>query len=156
MRLHTLQAELAIDPDRTFVHQLIHSLQYGCDIGCTGLQFSHYSNNLPSSFQHPSTVDDNINTECNSGRNLGTFSTPPLPNFCCSGLGLVPKHDDGWGAIYHLSVPYGSRINDSIDPDTFILSYYFIDNEFAIVSTLGKGTLMAKIDLRNAFHLIPV
>lgn len=156
MRLHTLQAELVIHPDRTFVHQLIHDLQYGCTIGYTWLQFSHYSNNLPSSFQHPSTLDDNITTECNAGHILGPFSTSPFPNFCCSGLGLVPKHDDGRQAIYHLSAPYGSRINNSIDPDTFTLSYFSIDNEFAIVSTLGKGTLMAKIDLRNTFHLIPV
>ena len=43
MRLHALQAELAIHPDWTFVHQLIHDLQYGCDIGYTRLQFSHCS-----------------------------------------------------------------------------------------------------------------
>ena len=156
MRLYALQAELAIHPDRTFVHQLIHNLQYGCDIGYTGLQFPYYSNNLPSSFQHPSTLDDNITTECNSRRILGTFSTPPNPNFCCSGLGLVPKHDDAWRAIYHLSAPYSSRINDSIDPDTFTLSYCSINDAFAMVLALGKGTLMAKIDLRNDFHLILV
>ena len=67
IRLHALQAELAIHPDWTFVHKLIHDLQYGCDIGYTGPQFSHYSNNLPSSFQHPSTLDDNITVECNAG-----------------------------------------------------------------------------------------
>ena len=58
--------------------------------------------------------------------------------------------------IYHLSAPYGFSINDSIDPDTFTVFYCSIDDTFAIVSALGKGTLMAKIDLRNAFCLIPV
>ena len=50
-----------------------------------------------------------------------------------------------------LSTPYGSSINDSIDLDTFTLSYCCIDDAFAIVSALGKGTLMTIIDLRNAF-----
>ena len=156
IRLYTLQVEFTIHPDWTFVDQLIHDLQHGCDIGYIGPQFLHYSNNLPSSFQHPSTLDNNITTEYNTGRILGPFGTPPLHNFWCSGLGLVPKHNSGWWAIYHFSTPYGSNINDSIDPDTFTLSYCSIDETFAIVSALGKDTLMLKIDFKNAFFLIPV
>ena len=156
IRWHILQAELALYPDQMFVHELIHNLQYGCNIGYTVPQFSHCNSNLPSSFQHPTTLDDNITAECNAGRILGPFKTPPLPNFRCSGLGLVPKHDGGWRAIYHLSAPYGSSINDSIDPDAYTLSYCSVDDAFNIVSELGRGTLMAKIDLRNAFRLIPV
>ena len=71
IRLHILQIELVIHPDWTFMHQLIHDMQYGCDNGYTGLLYSHYSNNLPSSFQHPSTLDDNITAECNAGCILG-------------------------------------------------------------------------------------
>ena len=81
IRLYTLQVEFTIHPDWTFVDQLIHDLQHGCDIGYIGPQFLHYSNNLPSSFQHPSTLDNNITTEYNTGRILGPFGTPPLHNF---------------------------------------------------------------------------
>ena len=87
---------------------------------------------------------------------MGPFDTPPLPNFRCSGLGLVPKHNGGWRAIYHLSAPYGSSINDSISSQDCTLSYCSVDDAFAIVSSLGRGALMAKIDLRNAFRLILV
>jgi len=90
------------------------------------------------------------------GRMLGPFQAPPLPNFRCSGLGLVPKHDGGWRAIYHLSAPYGSSINDFINPNDYTLSYCSVDDAFAIISALGKGAVMAKIDLKNAFRLIPV
>ena len=90
------------------------------------------------------------------GRMLGPFQTPPLPNFRCSGLGLVPKHDGGWRAIYYLSAPYGSSINDSINPEDYALSYCSVIDAFAIVSALGKGTIMAKIDLKNALRLVPV
>ena len=123
------------------MHQLIHNLQYGYDNCYTGPQFSHYSNNLPSSFQHSSTLDDNDTAEYNAGHILGSFSTPPLPNFQCPGLGLVPKDNGGWQAIYHRSAPYGSSINYFIDLDTITLSYCSIHNAFAIVSALRKGTL---------------
>ena len=156
INFRTLQTKPALHPDQVFVNQLIHNLQYGCNIGYTGPQFAHCGSNLPSSFQHPSTLDANINVECDKGRILGPFETPPLPNFRCSGLGLVPKHDGGWYAIYHLSAPYGSSINDSIDPEAYTLNYCSVDDAFAIVTALGKGSLMAKIDLQNAFRLIPV
>ena len=38
----------------------------------------------------------------------------------------------------------------------YTLTYCSVDDAFAIVSALGKGSLMAKIDLQNAFRLIPV
>ena len=41
IKLHTLRTELALHPDPTFVSQLIHNLQYGCNIGYTGPQFAH-------------------------------------------------------------------------------------------------------------------
>lgn len=57
----------------------------------------HNSHILAVTFsQHPSTLDANITVECDMGRILGPFKTPPLSNFHCSGLGLVPKHDNGW------------------------------------------------------------
>ena len=85
MRSHTLLTELTSHPDRSFMHQLICNLQYGCDIGYTGSQFPHCSNNLPSSFQHPSTLDANITAECDTGRILGPFKNPPLPTWIRSG-----------------------------------------------------------------------
>ena len=113
----------------------------------------HFSNNLPSASQQQDILDANITAECQAGRILGPFRTPPLPNFCCSGLGLVPKHDGSWHAVYHLFAPYGSSINDSINSQDYMLSYCSVDDAF---SMLGRGALMAKIDLKNAFRLILV
>ena len=141
IKYYTLQTELALHPDQTFVNQPIHNLQYASNIGYTGPQFAHCGSNLPSSFQHPSTLNTNI-----KGCILGPFESPPLPNFRCSGLGLVPKHDGGWHAIYHLSTPHGASINDFIDPEAYTLNYCSVDDAFAIVTALGKGSLMEKID----------
>ena len=130
------------------------NLQYGCSsVGYSGPQFSHSSNHLPSAFQHPTVIDSNLASECEARCILGPFHSSPLPNLHCSGLGLVPKHDGGWRAIYHLSAPHGSSINDFFDPEAYTFSYCSVDDAFAIV---GRGTVMAKFDLKNAFCLILV
>ena len=57
---------------------------------------------------------------------------------------------------YHLSAPFEQSINDFIDPSSYSLSYCTIDNAYRMLNELGPGALMSKIDLKNAFHLIPV
>ena len=156
LRAFALQEELAVHPDQNFVHELIHNIQCGCNIGYAGPQFSHCNRNLPSAYQQPSILDSALTEECKAGRILGPFDAPPLPNFRCSDLGLVPKHDGGWRMIYHLSAPHGYSINDHINPDAYSLSYCSVDNAYAIVNLLGTGALMSKIDLKNAFCLIPI
>lgn len=156
LNIPVLSLELLHHPDRSFVDVLIGNLTNGCDIGYTGPQFPHCSKNLHSAYQHPEILDSTIAKECKEGRVLGPFAAPPLPCFRVSGLGLVPKHDGGWRTICHLSAPCGSSINDYIDPDLFTLAYCSVDDAYAIVNSLGTGALMSKIDLKNAFSLIPV
>ena len=86
----------------------------------------------------------------------GPYPQPPLPNLRCSGLGVIPKKDGGWRVIYHLSAPHGSSINNYIDPARLSLHYCTIDTAITILNDLGPGTLMGKIDLKNAFRLMPV
>ena len=156
IRSFLLERELSSHPDKTFVRQLINDLQHGCSIGYTGLQFAHLAKKLPSAFQQPSVIDATLQKECEAGRILGPFPTPPLPNFRTSGLGLVPKHDGGWRIIYHLSAPTTHSINYFIDPLMYSLSYCSIDDAYTIINKLGPGTLLSKIDLKDAFRLIPV
>ena len=103
IRSFLLERELSSYPDKVFVRQLIHDLQFGCNIGYTGPQFAHLTNNLPSAHQQPKAIDATLKKECEAGRILGPFQTPPLKNFRTSGLGVIPKHDGGWHIIYHLS-----------------------------------------------------
>ena len=71
-------------------------------------------------------------------------------------MGAIPKHDGGWRIIYHLSAPPGLSINDFIDSDSYSLSYCSVDDAYTIINELGTGALLSKIDLKNAFRLIPV
>ena len=68
----------------------------------------------------------------------------------------MPKHDGGWRTIYYLSDPHGNSINDYINPDDYTLSYCSVDDAYAILNLLGTGAPISKIDLKNAFRLIPV
>ena len=156
LRPFILERELSNHPDKAFVKRLINDLCHGCFIGYEGPQFSYCANNLVSAYQHPTVIDATLEKECQLGRILGPFQHPPLPNFRTSGLGLVPKHDGGWRIIYHLSAPPYTSINDFIDPNDYSLSYCTIDDAYDFINQMGPGTLLSKIDLQDAFRLIPV
>ena len=156
IRLFALERELSLHPDKVFVKQLLNDLQHGCSIGYTGPQFAHLAKNLPTAYQQPDVIDSTLQRECEAGRILGLFTSQLLPNFHTSGLGLIPKHDEGWRIIYHLSAPRGSSINDYIDSSLYSLSYCSIDDAYRIINKLGPGALLSKIDLKDAFRLIPV
>ena len=148
-----LERELSDHTDKAFVMQLINDLSHGCSIGYKGPQFSYHATNPLSTYQHPTTIDATLEKEFKLGRILGPFQHPPLPNFRTSGLGLVPKHNGGW-TIYLHHHTYIS-INDFIDPDDFSLSYCTIDDAYDFINQMGPRTLLSKIDLKDAFRLIP-
>lgn len=58
-----------------------------------------------------------------------------------------------------LSHPKGSSNNDSIDSELCSLSYASIDDAVANILQKGEGTvgtLLAKLDLESAYHIVPV
>ena len=52
--------------------------------------------------------------------------------------------------------PTGYSVNDRIPTHLCTLSYITVDTAIEHILTLGAGTQLAKIDIRNAFHLLPV
>ena len=136
--------------------KLLSNLRHGCNIGYEGPRFQHIAQNLASANTQPSNIDDALAKECAENRMAGPYLYPPLPNMRCSGVGLVPKKDNGWGVIYHLSAPEGFSINDYIDPLRYSLTYCGIDEVVNILNKLGPGAIMGKIYLKNAFCICPV
>ena len=53
-------------------------------------------------------------------------------------------------------IPHGFSVNDSIDPDQFSLQYIKFDDVVAMVAKLGRGALMAKIDVQSAYRNVAV
>ena len=135
---------------------LLTHIKRGFDIGYQGPHSDIRSHNLPSALDHPEVVDDYLVQECLQGRMAGPFAEAPFHPFHCSGIGVVPKQDGSWRVITHLSAPGGLSVNDFIDPESVTLSYTTIDTATNIAQLLGKGALLAKIDLKKAFRQCPV
>ena len=56
----------------------------------------------------------------------------------------------------HLSYPEQYSINDGINVEDFPLKYVTVYDAIDLVMILGKGSLMAKLDVKSAFRLCPV
>ena len=79
---------------------------------------------------------------------------PPFPAFACSLPGCVPKKPDSWRSILDLSAHAGSNVNDGV-PEAGAVLYVRFDQIFRMFAQLGRGALIAKVDLRRAFHQMP-
>lgn len=147
----SFERELANHPDKAWVSWLLDVITNGVQI-----QFSYVARNLVSALQHPVAVEEELRLEMEAGRVHGPFLGPPLPNFRTSGLGVVPKKNGKWRVILHLSAPAGVSINDSISKEEYTLHYISMDDAVKMVHGHGPAALMAKIDLKSAFRMVPV
>ena len=148
---------LAHHPSKAFTHYLLEGLAWGFKIGYRGTHRPRHASNLRSALARPTVIQSYLDTECLAGRTAGPFPSPPLPNFVVNPLGAVPKKKAGkWRLILHLSHPPGASVNDGIDIADFPLHYSTVYDAMDTVMQLGRGALMAKVDIKSAFRLCPV
>ena len=86
----------------------------------------------------------------------GLIWQPPFANSRSAGIGVIPKKPGGHRLIVHLSVPASASINDGIPDDLYSLKYITVDVVVGHVIRHGKGALIYKVDIRDAFRNIPV
>ena len=55
-----------------------------------------------------------------------------------------------------LSSPEGANVNDGIQKELCSLQYVKVDEVVDTILKLGPGTELAKIDLQNAYRIVPV
>ena len=157
VRVLALSRMLSAHPQRQWVDYLLRGLSFGFSTGYTGPHHPRHSHNLPSAASRPEVISSYIAKECASGHTAGPFMHPPFPNFIVNPLGAVPKKRTGkWRLIMHLSFPPGASINDGIDIANFPLRYSTVADAMDSCMRLGRGALMAKLDVQSAFRLCPV
>lgn len=157
INLQELHKELLLYPDRVAGEKLYSGFQFGFSIHYEGPDTPFRAKNLKSANEHPNVVREKINKEVTEGRVAGPFSMPPFKSFRVSPIGLVPKKEPGqFRLIHHLSYPKGESVNDFIDPDRCSVQYTKFDAAVKMVQDLGKGALLGKADLKQAFRIIPV
>ena len=66
------------------------------------------------------------------------------------------SHSNKWRLIVDLSSPRGRSANDGISQSHCSLQYASIDNAVDIILQLGQSTELVKLDLTNAYCIVPV
>ena len=67
-------------PDKAFTSKLLHSLEYGFDIGYRGPHTHLIAKNLHSALQHPKVIDEALQKEVTNNRLAGPYRTLPYDN----------------------------------------------------------------------------
>ena len=112
---------------------------------------------MRSAIQHPEVINAYLSTEVAQGRVRGPIE-PGIAAVHINRFGVIPNnHQLGkWRMITDLSFPKGSSVNDGIDPSLCSLMYTSVDEPVRKGLECGKGSLMAKMDIRSAYRTIPV
>lgn len=127
----------------------------GFSINFRGNYISTCSVNSFSAYQQPDIVERYLEKEIGAGRIAGPFLYCPLEDFCISPLGVVPKKVKGdFRIIQHLSYPRGSSINDGIQSEDTSVSYARVDHAVKLILSSGRGSYLAKTDIKSAFRNI--
>ena len=151
---------LANHPDQAFARYICDGIEHGFRIGFQrDSPLRSATINMESARQHPDIISKYLQKELSLGRMLGPFSsTKLLPPLQVNRFGVFPKgHNSGkWRLITDLSFPPGSSVNDGIDAAFCSMAYTTVDDVASLIADLGRGSLMAKVDIESAYRLIPV
>ena len=106
---------------------------------------------------HPTVVLDHLQEKCRLGAIAGPFSKSPCYQLHSNHFGVIPKLVPGKCRLFtDLSFPLCFSVNDLIPDDQVSVKYVGIPEASEKVISLGHGTLLAKIDIRRAYCLLPV
>ena len=114
---------------------------------------------MPSADEHPEVVSAYVQEKLVHGH-LATVTADQatLLGIHTSPFGVIPKRNrpNKWRLILDLSPPYGHSVNDSIEKELATLSYVSVDEVVGQILEQGKGTVTAKMDIKQAYRNVPV
>ena len=154
------QQMLQSHPNQALVQYIMSGITHGFRIGFQYGKASCRSAkcNMLSAETNPEVVTAYLQEEVTLGRVLGPLPTGSVPGVQVSPFGVIPKgHTPGkWRLIVDLSSPTGNSVNDGIAPDLCSLSYISVDDISGVIASVGKGALLAKVDIKSAYRIMPV
>ena len=102
-------------------------------------------------------VDDFLWQQCMAGFMLGPFPTQECSGIATSSMGVIPKKTpDKWRVIVDLSHPKGASVNDTTRRQHCHLADSSVDDASLLMQALGPEACMAKVDIRDAYRLVPI
>ena len=147
-------------PDQTYADFILSGLRHGFRIGFNRASpLRSAKRNMQSAYDHPEVVTHYLEEEVKAGRVLGPFSKveADAAAWQISKFGVIPKHQENkWRLIIDLSRPEQASVNEGIDLSICSLNYVKLDEVADTVCLLGRGTELAKADIRAAYRIVPV
>ena len=159
LSLQAWRQKLSKHPDVDYAQYILNGIEHGFRIGVQERGFFKSANrNMQSATQNPQVIEDYLNKQVAEGNILGPFPKGTAPKVHINRFGVIPKkHKPGkWRLITDLSFPEGGSVNEAIDPELCTLSYIKVDEVARAAIALGPGALIAKVDIKSAYRLIPV
>jgi hypothetical protein len=148
---------LAKYPDRSWSRRLVADIIYGVDIGFRGSRKTRIDcRNMPLTDEESEAITQHLAEESALARLAGPYDQPPWDHFWCSPLKTVPKKSSTkkFRIVHHLSYPHGNSVNSHTAEWDCYLSHF--DDAIEIVRQVGRGCFMSKVDIKAAYHCIPV
>ena len=161
LQAHVWEEYLSCHPDHEFVAFLVRGMTQGFRIGFDrdAVRLKPAKRNMKSVSEAPEVVQAYLQSEKEAGRILGPVQsdTSGIP-VQINRFGVIPKqHQPGrWRLIVDLSHPPDHSVNDGVYPNLCSLGYASIDQAASVVLRLGQGTELAKLDVANAYRIVPV
>ncbi|XP_041958640.1 uncharacterized protein LOC121717981 [Alosa sapidissima] len=158
INVSVLSYYLSAHPDSVFVDFLLTGLSQGFRVGVLSpVSDSYVARNLQSALAEPSVVSELLSKELNKG----PFSVPPFCPFRVNSLGVATRKYSGKKRlIFDMSSPHSdiwSSVNEMIPLDSpFSLHYASVDNAICLIKIAGRGALLAKADITDAFKVMPI
>ena len=113
---------------------------------------------MQSALVNPKPVTEYLHNELKEQRVASPLTESLAKGVHISRFGLIPKrHQQGkWRLILDLSHPPGCSINDGVAKELASLQYASVDDAARIITDMGPGTKLAKIDITHAYRNIAV
>ena len=152
------ERQLSSHPDKGFVDYIIKGIEQGFRLGYDrGLpRCISAEGNMP--VDHPEVVSEYLERETVLRRVIKLPTGAAPAPFQVSPIGIIPKKHkpNKWRLIVDLSSPKDRSVNDGIAIEWSTLGYATIDHLALLIHKLGRGTLMVKADIKEAYRMVPV
>ena len=162
LKLHTWGKELAAHPVQELADYILRGIEQGfrIDFNKSSIQLRCQRGNMHSASEQPEVVEDYLQEELRAGRVIRIPSQKEAEELGIhySPFGVIPKKGkpNKWRLIIDLSAPEGHGVNDGISRELASVSYVSVDKVVSGIRQQGRGSLMAKMDIKHAYRNIPV
>src|SRR5882724_1809697 len=157
LKRDTCEYYLSEYPDQSFVDSILNIIYVGACISHMVPSKPQMCKNLRSATDFPGDISKEIESLRSLMHIHGPFQAPPFPNFRCSPLGTsTRKRSPKCRVFNHYSWPPSSSVNAETPDTEGEITYESFHEAVKALQEAGRGALMAKLDLKDAYCHIPV